>query len=187
MGNAMIHALVGLSIAATGVAVASPASAQPIYKNLANEAFCLSVQGGKGEADARLITWPCARGSRDLAQMWTEVGFFGVWEQLRSSAPPRPDYPVLCIALANNGSTDDGTKAIIWRCNAGTSDQGWWLVYWGSDANDHPCFYFLNWKATGLWPIQSKVLSVAGGVPKSGTNVVLWPYQETADQIWCQY
>ena len=203
MAKGIMRALLGLSIIASGVAIASPASAQThMYSSKASTTatWCLAVQGtGDNNHNyangTRLITWPCNPNNSDLTQQWAMQPYSGGSAQQLVSSVHSQGYGNECAALQNNGSTSDGTQAIIWPCAAATNDQGWWKNDSGkTDAWGHHCYSFTNEKALLRWPPapNTKLLTVQGGTPNYSTNVVLWPINQTTGkpddaQLWCEW
>jgi hypothetical protein len=80
--------------------------------------------------------------------------------------------PSKCVGLANNGSTANGTRLVLWDCHLNV-DQYW---YWGggpllrSTASGYP-----NGKCVGL---------ANNGSTANGTELVLWDCHGNPDQQW---
>jgi hypothetical protein len=144
MNKSTVQTIVGLSIGVCGFSAPIPAAAE-LWKNFANETQCLGVQAGNMTSGTRLIMWDCNMHSD---QNWGEQPYSGNYVQLWSggSAAP-PSNAAECIALYDDGSIANGNPAIIWNCSADTTDQAWQLVWYGTDANSHDCYYFQNKKA----------------------------------------
>ncbi|MFJ1766810.1 RICIN domain-containing protein [Amycolatopsis sp. NPDC088138] len=87
---------------------------------------------------------------------------------IRSLASPAAK----CVGLADNGSTANGTRLVLWDCHYNV-DQYW---YWGngplvrSTASGYP-----NGKCVGL---------ANNGSTANGTDLVLWDCHGNPDQQW---
>ena len=79
-----------------------------------------------------------------------------------------------CVGLANNGSTANGTRLIVWNCHYNT-DQLWHGDYrWIRGAYRMTMRDWSN-KCVGL---------ANNGSTANGTRLVLWDCRYTPDQLW---
>jgi hypothetical protein len=190
-GNSMKHLInvaFGLSVLAGGLAISAPARAT-VWRNFKNENFCLGMQNHSVTNGSPLVVWECD-GFTD--QNWSAPTPFptstdSVWSQIFNQWDPAPpDQSAMCIALGNNGNTNNGSAAISWACNANTPDQGWQLVPAGHDMSSHACYWFLNMSSL-LYYHHARVLGASGGVVANGTPIILWDMISNQDQSWCAY
>jgi hypothetical protein len=183
MIHRLIRATLGVSIAVGCLAMATPASAT-VFKNFKNEAKCLGVTASNITPGTGLIIWDC---DGTPNQNWNAQGFSGSYDQLwDSAAPAPPNSNAQCMALGNNGNTNDGQQLVIWNCNAGTHDQGWQLVFTGTDASGHSCYNLKNEKAAEQG--HNRVAAVGNnGNMTNGQSVVIWDFVGSSDQYWCAY
>lgn len=146
MRQFLARALVVTAVTAGSLVISRPATAA-VWKNYFWESQCIGVAGGDMNSGTELVIWDCD-GHSDQNWSGQTQSNWGSYIQMWSggSAAP-PSTAAECIGLANDGSINDGNKAIIWSCSALTTDQGWEqeLVIW--DRNGHPCFDFVNKKA----------------------------------------
>lgn len=189
------HAVLGLSIAAASIAMATPASAT-LYKNFSNNEVqntCLGVKGGSyWYHNTSIVTWGCDSTHPD--QNWGEQPYPGTDDvQLWSGKVLAHQFnrdTSMCIALANDGSVKPNDFipgwAIIWECRNQTTDQVWHRVYVGNDFNGHQCFYLRNKKAFDAG--YNMVLTVDPNQPPNvAAPVYLYWWNGWAQQIWCAY
>jgi hypothetical protein len=192
MSNYTKRAVLGLSIAAASIAMATPASAT-MYKNFANNEnanICLGVAGGKYWEHHNVCTWGCLSSHPD--QTWSDRPYLGTqYVQLWTGGQPFNSKTSMCLALANNGQVNPNAFipgwAINWECSYQTTDQAWEKVYVGNDFNNHQCFYFKNKKAldtTGYIMVLTQDANVG---PTNASQLYLYYWNGWAQQIWCAY
>src|SRR6185436_7807686 len=141
MSRMLTRTVLGLSIAAGSLVLAKPASAT-VWKNFADESFCLSTTNGSMNMGTQLIIRTC-NGSAD--QNWGQVNTpwnVNYQELFNMAAPaPPPFAPRSARFLGAAGrSINTGPNIILWSCNNATQshDQGWHQVLSGFyDNNNH--------------------------------------------------
>jgi|SRR3954447_19646858 hypothetical protein len=194
MGTRLIRSVLGLSIAVGGLIIARPASAT-IWKNFANEAFCLSTNGGSTNPGTALVIRTCDGGAD---QNWGEVNtpwstnYTELYNMSAAAPPPFAPSNARC-AGASGGTYGNGVSLIIWGCNnvSQSHDQGWHRFISGfTDNLGHQCYYFKNelaWEATQ--GISTEVIGVSAGIMTNNRPLILWEKFATGhhDQMWCQY
>jgi hypothetical protein len=171
-----------LVIVGSGLFAAAPVDAFPppnVWKNFANENFCLDIAGSNSNQGANLVVFQC---NGTLGQSWAGEPY----PHDTSAEIFRSQLNTNLVFGVAAGSTNNGANLVTWPYN-GSADQAWRPVFVSNDASGHQCFYFQNLKAkqAGL----TRVAGVAGGVPniKNGTNIILWDRNASNDQVWCQY
>jgi hypothetical protein len=187
MVTALARALVGLSIAAGSLAFAHPAAAT-VWKNLANENYCLGVTGSSTTAGTSLVLRQC---DGSATQRWERSSYMSYYYQLWNLAAPAPGLEgARCVGTAG-GAIGNGTPLILWSCNSTTQshDQGWDMFFRGWDDDNHQCWSFVNQKAVEGSPPLVRALGVSGGIMTNGRPIILWDRFETGhpDQTWCAY
>lgn len=196
------RSMLGLSVIAGSLAIASPASAT-VWKNLQNITKCLTVLNGNQNAGAAIVISDCITAGSP-SQNWTEVSWDGYWSYFYTMVHITSGAPDLVLGAAG-GSMNNNTSLIDWTTfSPAHLDQGW--VRFSvtktngqllTDSANHQCFYFIN-HASPLRPPQTKVMGVSGANMTNGTHIVIWDlftvpatgapdYIGHPDQYWCQY
>jgi len=194
MRNTLVRTVLGLSIAAGSLVMARPASAT-VWKNFADESFCLSTNNQSTNLGTALVIRTCDGGAD---QNWGQVNtpwnnnYNELYNQSVAAPPPFAPSNARCAGVSG-GTYGNGSSLIIWTCNNSTQshDQGWHGVLSGYyDTNGHACYYFINelaWEATQ--GVSTQVFGVSGGTMTNGRPIITWEKFATGhhDQIWCQY
>lgn len=202
--NKLMRLVLGLSIAGAGLAMARPASAT-VWKNFANENFCLSTaNSGSTATGTGLIIWRCntdvGKPIADQGWAWTATPWdsSGNYFQLFNTRPnsPPPSSNARC-AGTKGGSFSGGTELILWSCNnasAWSHDQGWHIWNVGFDSNQHQCSRFLNEMGyedpTDPDHLILRGIGVNNAAMTNGSSVILKnfiPNTPQPDQVWCAY
>ncbi len=177
MKNIMIGVALGLSVIASSLAVATPASAQSRLRNAytANGTFYLGVSGGYMHVGTQLIVWQKAGDD----QLWyLPPGQGSIQDYLTDN-----NGFTVCVDAQGDPNGGLGANLIIQLCNPGYTEEFWQMFSaekLGFGANYPGCYMFYN-VAKGL------AIGVAGGNTsvKNGTHVIQWTYDTSANQFWC--
>lgn len=181
MKNIIKCAALGLSIAASSLAIAKPAAANPWY--LSNfkayqegHSICMGVSGGVDSnnhisAATHIITWAC---NGALDQVWTAVGV--------------PGYPTLDVF--QNGATDSQGHAMCLTDASYTSDRGQPLTVYpctnGGTGGPGQRFY-VNGGLTFVNSYSGRLIGVANGQNNTivnGMAIIMWDSNGSYDQDW---
>jgi Ricin-type beta-trefoil lectin domain-like len=178
MPRMLTRTMSGLLVVGASLLVAGAANAT-VWKNYANENYCLGASGGSMTNGTNLIIWSC---NGNLDQSWTDVSVGGSYVQIENNKDTSK------CAGVSGGSISNGAQLIIWSCN-GANDQAWEPVYAFNDANGHACYDFVNYNVE-FQTEQTSVFGVSGGNLTNGAHVILWSLFTSPthpDQYWCAY
>jgi len=171
-----------LVIVGSGLLAAAPVDAFPppvVWKNFADENYCLDIAGGSSNQGTNLVVFLC---NGTLSQSWAGEPY----PHNTSYANYRSQLNTNLVFGVAAGSTNNGANLVTWPYN-GSADQAWQPIAVTTDLSGHQCFFLQNLKAkqAGL----TRVAGVSGGVSniRNGTNIILWDRNASNDQVWCLY
>ena len=161
------------AVVTASVSLTAPASADDTFTWMNdNSNLCMGVSGASMAWGARVIQYYCGDGSGSAYpdQYWyygPSATVNGVtYYQLKNANSH------LCLALADNGSVDNGTSLVQWQCN-GASDQYW---------------HFYPRHSQGPWEFHNlrstKCVGLGGGSTAPDATVIEWGCDGSPNQAW---
>jgi hypothetical protein len=183
MRKFVFGSMLGLSIIAGSLAVATPASAT-LWRNFASPAgtsFFLNLPNNinRGQA-AHIFTQ-----TNLTSQTWSfspDPARPGFSRLVNGLHPPPPNTTLLLGVSGNN--MNNGTAIIDWT-PTGEANQSWNPVNMGfNDDLGGPCFVFINANSPSG---RTVVMGVSGGIITNNQPVIIWDWLGHNDQIWCAH